>query len=106
MFDSGGFPFVTREGTGTVIGEVMHLDPATAEDTMRRLDRLEGYRGAGMPGNMYDREQVTVTLSDGTEITAWTYITAPGFRRHTERMPVVESGDWMAQAKTRFHSMA
>lgn len=94
MLDAGGFPFVITEGEGTIIGEVMYLDPANADRTMARLDNLEGYRGPGVPGNMYDRLEVTVLSEDGIPLTAFAYITAPGFRRHTNRMPVIESGDW------------
>ena len=94
MLDAGGFPFVTTEGEGTIIGEVMYLDPANADHTMARLDRLEGYRGPRVPGNMYEREEVTVLSADGIPFTAYAYITATGFRRHTNRMPVIESGDW------------
>lgn len=94
MLDAGGFPFVIAEGEGTVVGEVMYLDPENADYTMARLDRLEGYRGPGLPGNMYERERVTVRFDDGTETTAFAYITAKGFRRHTRDMPIIASGDW------------
>lgn len=94
MLDAGGFPFVITEGEGTIIGEVMYLDPTNADFTMRCLDRLEGYRGPGLPGNMYDRLEVTVMSEDGIPLTAYAYITAPGFRHHTRGMAVIESGDW------------
>jgi gamma-glutamylcyclotransferase (GGCT)/AIG2-like uncharacterized protein YtfP len=94
MLDAGGFPFVIAEGEGTIVGEVMYLDPENATYTMARLDRLEGYRGPGVPGNMYEREEVTVLSADGIPFTAHAYITAKGFRRHTDGMPVIETGDW------------
>lgn len=101
MLDAGGFPFVIAEGEGTIIGEVMYLDPEYATLTMARLDRLEGYRGPGVPGNMYEREQVTVTSADGIPFTAYAYITSAGFRRHTNDMPVIASGDWTTVPRLR-----
>lgn len=94
MLDAGGFPFVIAEGDGIIVGEVMYLNPDNAAETMKRLDRLEGYRGPGVPGNMYEREEVVVLSADGIPVAAYTYLTAPGFRRHTNRMPVIVTGDW------------
>lgn len=101
MLDAGGFPFVIAEGEGTVVGEVMYLDPATATYVMARLDRLEGYRGENNPGNMYDRKQVTVRFDDGTETTAFAYITAKGFRKHVANMAIIATGDWKDAARFR-----
>lgn len=95
MLDAGGFPFVIREGEGTIIGEVMFLDEDYLDYTMGRLDRLEGFRGPGVQGNMYEREQAQVALTDGSTVTAWVYITSPGFRRHTDTMKTITTGDWM-----------
>lgn len=94
MFDAGGCPFVSLTGTGTVVGEVMYLNPATAEATMKRLDRLESYRGPGHPGNMYDRVSVEVELADGTYVVAYTYVTGSAATHWTADMPVIASGDW------------
>lgn len=95
MRDGGGCPFVNLTGSGQVTGEVMHLNPDTIEDTMRRLDRLESYRGPNNPSNMYERVQVVVTHPDGSSTEAWTYVTGRGFAEWTDEMPVVESGDWL-----------
>lgn len=94
MRDAGGCPFVSLDGTGTVTGEVMYLDPETLAVTMSRLDRLESYFGPGNPKNMYDRVQVEVTLADGSIITAYTYVTGRSMRRWARDMPIIDSGDW------------
>lgn len=101
MYDAGGCPFVSRTGTGTVHGEVMHLDPHTIETTMKRLDRLESYYSPGHPSNMYDRVLVEVEQSDGTRIQAYTYVTGTGAAHWTDDMPVIESGDWITRCAVR-----
>lgn len=101
MLDAGGFPFVIDDGgDGVVIGEVMYLNPENADYTMARLDRLEGYRGPGKPGNMYERMTVLVKTADGTPMSAYTYIMSEGFRRHAASMPVIDSGDWTARVRS------
>lgn len=98
MYDAGGCPFVSDRGTGTVVGEIMYLTPADVEETMVRLDRLEGFRDFNNPRNMYERTQVVVTVTDGpdagTQVTVWTYLTAASTRDWTTSMRIVESGDW------------
>lgn len=98
MYD-GGCPFVVAEGTGTVTGEVMALNPDTLDETMARLDRLEGYRGPGM-SNMYDRVRTTVETTDGP-VEAWVYLCGAGSEDWLDDMPVIESGDWLAHIQSR-----
>lgn len=94
MLDAGGCPFVELTSEGTVIGEVMYLSATTEAETMVRLDRLEGFKGAGDRSNMYERVQVQVLLADASTVLAWVYVTAPGSESFTRSMPVIASGDW------------
>lgn len=106
MCSNGGFPYVVRTvptpefPSMDVVGDLMHLNPDTATETMRRLDMLEGYSGPNMPHNHYDRTQVEVITNDGEKVTAWTYIASPVTASRIGHLPLVESGDW-AQHKGR-----
>jgi gamma-glutamylcyclotransferase (GGCT)/AIG2-like uncharacterized protein YtfP len=60
MYDAGGgmFPAVT-EGDGVVHGEVWEApDEAHLRAALGITDRIEGYRGPGVPGNLYDRVEL------------------------------------------------
>jgi gamma-glutamylcyclotransferase (GGCT)/AIG2-like uncharacterized protein YtfP len=71
----GSFPCMVAAGENEKVqGELMYLDEFDAEETMRRLDRLEGYNESN-PYSMYRREKRNVwnkMRSDYTE--AWVYI--------------------------------
>jgi gamma-glutamylcyclotransferase (GGCT)/AIG2-like uncharacterized protein YtfP len=99
MHDNGGFPFVTMldaTETNQVIGDLMYINPDDYFLVMNSLDGLEGYRGPGNPGNMYDRVLVTVTTEDGTEVEAYTYLVASDlYEYRVSRLPVIDSGDWL-----------
>jgi len=60
---AGGFPVVLDcDGNrGQIKGEVYDVD----DETLRRLDGLEGFRGEGDPTNMYDRKLTEVQIWDG-----------------------------------------
>lgn len=80
MVTLGGFPAI-EPGAGTVVGEVYEIN----EETLDRLDGLEGYTEGGNH-NLYERE--TITTDDG--ITAFVYV-MPGCK---EEYPPLDSGDW------------
>jgi gamma-glutamylcyclotransferase (GGCT)/AIG2-like uncharacterized protein YtfP len=106
MRDAGGCPFVSLDRNGgTVTGEVMYLDPATAPATMSRLDRLESYRGPNHPDNMYERILTKVTLADGTVENVFTYVTSRAFTGWVSCLPVIDSGNWHDRAETREPAM-
>lgn len=76
MYSFGGFPALSLNGDTTIVGEVYEVD----EETMARLDRLEGYP------NFYDRVLIPTEYGE-----AWMYFIHDIDR---EALPVVESGDW------------
>lgn len=83
---SEAVPGVKLSGTGKVVGEVVQVTP----DELVRFDRLEGH-----PNN-YRREEVPVTLSDGTTLTAWVY-GFPFKYGGDEAKNLIKSGDWKKQ---------
>jgi gamma-glutamylcyclotransferase (GGCT)/AIG2-like uncharacterized protein YtfP len=68
LIDLGAFPALLLQGTGTVDGVVLEVDPAVLTIT----DRIEGYFPDG-DHSLYVRKEVVVDLGDGTQILAWTY---------------------------------
>ena len=67
---AGGFPVVLDcDGNrGQIKGEVYDVD----DETLRRLDGLEGFRGEGDPTNMYDRKLTEIQIWDGKALTTET----------------------------------
>jgi gamma-glutamylcyclotransferase (GGCT)/AIG2-like uncharacterized protein YtfP/cation transport regulator ChaC len=78
LIDTGlGYPgFVEEEGT--VIGELY----AVTEETLQRLDVLEGYYGPEDPRNLYERKEID-TMTDKGTFHAWTYIYCEDAQRFT-----------------------
>jgi len=87
MYSLGGYPALTTLAERTdVVVEVYEAD----EDTMVRLDRLEGYP------TFYDRKKVAVHLDAGEAgveayTTAWIYYIDNTF----DERRFVEGGDWV-----------
>ena len=82
MYSLGGFPAITHGGVKGVVVEVYRVD----DETMQRLDNLEGYP------HFYDREEVEVALVDSDEdVTAWVY-----FMHEAPRSDeyLVQGNDW------------
>lgn len=84
LFSLGAHPGMGGGGSTAVLGELFEVD----DDTLRRLDALEGHP------TWYRR--VRITLEDGGP--AETYLLPPRF---TAGLPVIPSGDWMAWAADR-----
>ena len=105
MTTNGGFPYVyfDDEDGGTVYGELMWLRASNIDDTMRRLDRLEGYRADNPEFSLYLRVKVTVTVSEtGEQVEAWMYTPSGGKNSRAANLPRVVTGDWNNQKKVNF----
>ncbi|MFE0852079.1 gamma-glutamylcyclotransferase family protein [Streptomyces mutabilis] len=89
-----GVPFAVQRDGRKVVGEVMDVDPEQWPGVLRRLDRLEGYRGEGR-NNMYDRKVRTVTLADGSEIEAYVYLAGETSRRWFTDGEEIPDGDFV-----------
>ena len=101
MFDNNrSFPFVTMSDStesDVVVGNLMYIHEDLFVDVLADLDGLEGFRGEGEPSNLYDRKVVTVTLSDGSQAEAYTYLVADRlYESRIKHSPVIASGDWLA----------
>lgn len=95
MYSLGGFPSlnlkVTEEEaakTPKIVVEVYEV----AYENEDYLDRLEGWRGHG-ENNFYDKEEVTVTLSDGEN--SGRQLIGCIYTISEETGPVVEGSDWV-----------
>ena len=91
MVDLGYFPGVVKseDGIGDVVGEVYEVD----DDTMRRLDRLEGYNSINPDNGFYNRIEINTDFG-----TAFMYTVNHGFTRGGK---FVENGDWKAYFKLK-----
>ncbi|MGW1616031.1 gamma-glutamylcyclotransferase family protein [Streptomyces sp. NPDC002285] len=89
-----GVPFAVQRDGRKVVGEVMDVDPDQWPSVLRRLDRLEGYRGEGR-NNMYDRAVRTVTLADGSTIEAYVYLAGESSRRWFNDADEIPGGDFV-----------
>lgn len=83
-----GFPGVDKHIGGYVVGEVYEVD----EETLKVLDRLEGYSGVDNIYNMYNRREGIITLSDGWKVEAYFY-EWNGTKPPTE--PYIDNGRWV-----------
>lgn len=105
IYDGIGFPFVSRLAalpTDNVRGDLMHIPEDRYDDVLDSLDGLEGYFGPDNPMNMYDRVLVAVTLDDGTEVEAYTYLVSERlFHNRVSSLAVITSGDWVTHDRSR-----
>lgn len=76
---SSGIPFVSKTPTTQIVVDVYSID----EDTLKRLDRLEGHP------DWYEREIIPIVMDDSTVLNAWLY-----FNNDYEHLPVVITGDY------------
>lgn len=92
MYSLGGFPKVSLHGdkVAPIVVELYSCN----EDTMRSLDRLEGFRGEGMD-NFYDRSTVQTECGKNALI----YHIESGNGSNP-----VESGDWVEYRQSNMGS--
>ena len=77
-----GYPGLIS-GDGSVVGEIHHTPDI--ENTLKELDRVEGFNGYGEDGSLFHR-----VLTYSNNIPCWTYV----YARSPDDGPVIESGDW------------
>lgn len=82
MLDLGYFPGIVK-GEGKVMGEVYEVD----DNTLIRLNRLEGYREMAPESGLYNRMEIDTEFGK-----AFVYV----YNNHYGRSPqaIVENGDW------------
>ena len=81
MYSLGGFPFINTTKPGIVLGEVFEVN----DETLARIDYLEGYSGVE-DNNFYERIQVPCTL--GVDV----YVYVQNDREGNRPIP---DGDWI-----------
>lgn len=81
-----GFPYGMPEDGYKAVVEVITADSEAWPMLVARLDRLEGHP------SFYTRTQRTVTMDNGLEFTAWTYLILDGYAADMERVP---GNDWL-----------
>lgn len=86
-----GFPFVVP-GEGSIVAELVYVNPENYDQVLASLDTLEGYR-EGSYNNLYDRVLVQFE-AEGTTRQAYIYVASPATQREITHIPVMEHGDW------------
>jgi gamma-glutamylcyclotransferase (GGCT)/AIG2-like uncharacterized protein YtfP len=94
LYDLGSYPGLVIAGDDVelVRGEVYALDPDRAQATLADLDRYEGCAAADPEPHEYRRETARVTLDDGTELAAVTYV----LNRSHAGLTRIPGGDYVA----------
>lgn len=90
IYAVANFPGVIK-GEGQVHGELMYIQPELFEETLKELDRLEGYRPGTQSFCMYLRETTTVITDKGESIEALIYIWNHPVLPQTK----IEDGIWL-----------
>jgi gamma-glutamylcyclotransferase (GGCT)/AIG2-like uncharacterized protein YtfP len=92
MVDLGYFPGVIIDEThpGKVMGEVYEVD----DDTLKRLDSLEGYRAQDPKSGLYDRMTINTEIGE-----AYIYIYNNKYGRSNPNF--IENGDWKTYFKSK-----
>lgn len=68
----GGYPYLVP-GDGRVAGELVFLDPALYDETLRGLDELEEYLPGDEAHSVYLRRPAIVSLAGDGRVRAWIY---------------------------------
>jgi gamma-glutamylcyclotransferase (GGCT)/AIG2-like uncharacterized protein YtfP len=97
LLDLGDYPALTLEAEGIVEGDFFRFDGLGISSALEALDRVEGFRGFGEEGSLFERRIVAVDVGDGHIREAWVYVTASA----SEGALHVESGDWREHTRTR-----
>ena len=83
MISLGGFPGIVRGGETPIHGEIFEV----SDEVLARLDRLEGHP------TWYERQPITVTLTDGTTAEVEGYVLPASY---LTRGPHISTGIWGA----------
>jgi gamma-glutamylcyclotransferase (GGCT)/AIG2-like uncharacterized protein YtfP len=90
MYDLGSYPGVKPEGNTSLFIEVYNV----SENTLDKLDTLEGYHSYESPNNYYDRRRIDSPYGE-------MYIYYYNNKYGTNKIKTVASGDWKDYLETR-----
>lgn len=93
LFDLGPYPAMI-EGRGWVKGELVELQGC--ENTLKKMDELEGYYGPGSPQNLYERIETLAWTEEGEKVNCFIYV----FPRERQKELILldrllPGGDWV-----------
>ena len=95
LFDVGLYPAAVPSPDSLVWGELYEVSDSST--VLGVLDDIEGYRPDDPDRSLYVRSEVTVTLPDGVEHTAWVYF----YNAPLGRADRIASGDYLQHVKGR-----
>ena len=95
LFDLGIYPAAVPSPDGHIWGEVYDMSDATP--VLEALDDIEGYRDDDPDRSLYLRQQVDVTLPDGSHADAWVYF----YNAPLGQAQRIASGDYLEHVKVR-----
>jgi len=91
-----GFPFATEDAVAAgvvAVGELVHVDPAQAEEVLADLDWWEEVDHLHPGSGLYIRVVRAARTTDGRRVPAWVYLAGPTVRLDpATRLP---SGEWI-----------
>lgn len=98
MHSLGGFPgiFRTNKKEDSIVAEIFEVD----EETLRNLDRLEGFQEGTEP-IFYNREELWL---DGPETDEPTFIYTYVNEERLKTCPEIPDGDWVKYVESRRHN--
>jgi gamma-glutamylcyclotransferase (GGCT)/AIG2-like uncharacterized protein YtfP len=98
LFDMGIYPAAIPATDSRVWGEVHQMHEPNV--VLPVLDELEGYSASEPVTSLYTREEIPVTLSDGSVVHAWVYF----YNAPLGRAERIASGDYLEHLKVRRHA--
>lgn len=95
LFDVGSYPaaILSDDNSEHVHGEVYRLSNSDA--LFRHLDPYEGYVARQPSKSLYLRKEVTVTIANTEQITAWVYL----YNRPVDGLTKIPNGDYLDYLK-------
>lgn len=91
-----GYPAIL-EGDGCVYGEIMEIKPEIYDETMKAMDKMEGFISENNPENEYDKRLLEVEhLNDGSKEKCYVYFYNKDIddKFNTDSV-FVNHGDWV-----------
>ena len=73
LLDLGEYPGVITHGRQNVVEGTLFALPDDPS-LWRELDAYEGFEPSDIPASLFRREQITVTMDDGSEQEHWIYL--------------------------------
>lgn len=89
LFDLGIYPAAIPATDSKVWGEAYRM--IDADNVLRELDEVEGYRASEPDSSLYRRVETAVTFEDGRVQAAWAYF----YNAPLGRAQRIESGDYL-----------